>query len=87
MYLWGLQDTDITAIDKELVRALIPDKLADMKATTSALDVVEADVMNFLGLHWSNVHILGTTRLQRWLPESFLPFPMLFERLKDVSSS
>ena len=59
--------------------------LARRTKKTKEFVVTDADVVDFVNLYWQNVHILGTTRLQRWLPESFLPFPMLFERLEAIS--
>ena len=80
LYSWGLQDTDLKRINKERMRRLIPSKLAVMDKH-SALVLVKADVKEFADNHWHNVHILGSTQCLKWVPESSIPFLLLFKIL------
>ena len=84
VYIWGLNDAEISGIDKERVCARVSDKLV-LKKGAGESDRDESEIVEFVDQHWHNVHILGTKRLLRWVPESFLPFPMLLERLEADS--
>jgi hypothetical protein len=43
----------------------------------------EGYVIIYVTNHWQNIHIVGEDGLRKWLPASFLPFPILFTRVED----
>ena len=86
LYVWGCSDQDIAALTKESVLAEVTAKIRSVgvNASASAGTVDEDYVCSFVHQYWENVHVVGGTALRKWLPESFLPFPMLFEKLEGV---
>ena len=88
LYVWGCVDGAAAGVEKEAVSALVCSQLTAMgESSALAPGVDEACVRGFVELHWGNVHIVGDSRLRQWLPESFLPFPMLFARLHTSTAA
>ena len=46
-------------------------------------DFKEDHVISYVTNHWQNIHIVGEDLLRKWLPASFIPFPILLTRVED----
>ena len=92
VYIWEDTEPSWGSVTQDSVIPLISDQVQQMLNTSAGVRTSPGGggfnlkyVMDYVTNHWCNIHIVGEKGLREWLPPSFIPFPILFARVENVT--